>query len=194
MIGKYIKKPVEIEAVLWDGSKESFQAVIEFLGYTVKPASDYFLKQYEEVTKEGLKISTLEGTMNASIGDYIIKGVQGECYPCKPDIFHLTYSAVPALLEKFWYIIADIDDYNVVAKIPTKIVEDFEDQLVELINEEYLFEWYNRGSLINEWATYSLTFSERLQEDSHYAVFEDLQEAALEKGYVELHLALVELL
>ena len=41
-----------------------------------------------------IEIKTLEGVMRASIDDYIIKGVQGEFYPCKPDIFHLTYDAV----------------------------------------------------------------------------------------------------
>jgi len=43
--------------------------------------------------KEGLKIFTLEGTHMASIRDYIIKGVAGEVYPCKPDIFEKTYEA-----------------------------------------------------------------------------------------------------
>ena len=46
------------------------------------------------VKKDGLKIFTLEGTMNANIGDWIIKGVKGEFYPCKPDIFEETYEKV----------------------------------------------------------------------------------------------------
>ena len=46
------------------------------------------------VHKIGLPIKTLEGVMYASIGDYIIKGVNGEFYPCKPDIFHKTYELV----------------------------------------------------------------------------------------------------
>lgn len=50
---------------------------------------------YSRVVKEsGLKIHTLEGVMNASVGDYIIKGVQGEFYPCKPDVFHQTYEDI----------------------------------------------------------------------------------------------------
>jgi hypothetical protein len=44
--------------------------------------------------KDGFKIFTLEGTMRADIGDYIIRGVEGEFYPCKPDIFKLTYEEV----------------------------------------------------------------------------------------------------
>jgi hypothetical protein len=46
------------------------------------------------VEREGLKIFTLEGPMMASIGDFIIKGIKGECYPCKPDIFEATYEKV----------------------------------------------------------------------------------------------------
>ena len=55
-------------------------------------AKKWSLDDYCDVVKEeGLKIFTLEGVMMASIGDYIIKGVNGECYPCKPDIFAKTY-------------------------------------------------------------------------------------------------------
>ena len=43
------------------------------------------------VNEKGMKISTLEGEMTASINDYIIKGIKGEFYPCKPDIFEQTY-------------------------------------------------------------------------------------------------------
>lgn len=51
--------------------------------------------EYENIViNKGLKIITLEGTMTANIGDYIIKGVSGEFYPCKPDIFHKTYEKV----------------------------------------------------------------------------------------------------
>ena len=43
------------------------------------------------IERKGMKIPTLEGGMTASMGDYIIKGIQGEFYPCKPDIFEATY-------------------------------------------------------------------------------------------------------
>ena len=46
------------------------------------------------IERKGMKIPTLEGEMTASMGDYIIKGIQGEFYPCKPDIFEKTYEAV----------------------------------------------------------------------------------------------------
>jgi hypothetical protein len=46
------------------------------------------------VVSDGVLINTLEGNMKASVGDFIIKGVQGELYPCKPDIFEKTYEEV----------------------------------------------------------------------------------------------------
>ena len=80
---KYRKKPVVIEAVQYDGTDESVdwlypQLVSGEIGRNT----------------QGLFIKTLEGVMKAEIGDYIIKGVNGEFYPCKPDIFEATYEKV----------------------------------------------------------------------------------------------------
>ena len=76
-----------IEAVLWNGVK-------------VSEVTDWISKalQNEAITRYGDKvvIKTLEGYMIASPGDYIIKGVKGELYPCKPDIFESTYEMVEA--------------------------------------------------------------------------------------------------
>ena len=80
----YAKKPVIIEAVVWDG--KDYTEVIRLLQ---KTPVDY---RFPEVNV--LEIHTLEGWMTASIGDYIIRGVKGECYPCKPDIFEMTYEKV----------------------------------------------------------------------------------------------------
>ena len=77
---KYRKKPVVIDAVTWTG--ENKEEVQEFIG------DAGFVKGHY------VDIGTLEGMMVASIGDYIIKGVKGEFYPCKPDIFAATYEAV----------------------------------------------------------------------------------------------------
>lgn len=49
---------------------------------------------YEDKNNPYIPVETLEGTMRASVGDYIIKGVNGEFYPCKPDIFEKTYEKV----------------------------------------------------------------------------------------------------
>lgn len=80
MIKKYRKKPVVIEAIQWIGNNLS--EIDNFIGRTV---------DNKETT---LVIHTLEEDMEASIGDYIIKGVNGEFYPCKPDIFDKTYEEV----------------------------------------------------------------------------------------------------
>lgn len=81
---KYRKKPVEIEAVQWSG--ENNEEIKRFLG--VGDAGDYFF------TQKYIGIHTLEGIMKASVGDYIIRGVMGEIYPCKPQIFEQTYEKV----------------------------------------------------------------------------------------------------
>ena len=78
---RWRKKPVEIEAIQWLG-EENCEAVFAFIGL---PHSD------EEQDHSVLLIPTLEGTLEASPGDWIIRGVQGEHYPCKPDIFDATY-------------------------------------------------------------------------------------------------------
>ena len=97
MIMKATKKPVTIEAIQFvetSRTKRKFgysvetndQDVARFIGKPTIPV---------QVSKEGkifALIKTLEGLMTASIGDYIIKGVNGEFYPCKPDIFEQTYT------------------------------------------------------------------------------------------------------
>lgn len=81
---KYRKKPVVVEAVQWDGDNDV--EIHEFIG------EDCFT--FHESPFPELRIHTLEGVMIASEGDYIIKGVQGEFYPCKPSIFDETYEAL----------------------------------------------------------------------------------------------------
>ena len=83
---KFQKKPVVIDAVRWDGKMETAN---EFIGprYGVHWS-------YAEAGTHDLIIPTLEGPMRATLGDWIIKGIKGEFYPCKPDIFEATYSPV----------------------------------------------------------------------------------------------------
>lgn len=91
MAKQYRKRPVVVEAFR--------------LGYDDVP--DWFMDEvsrggsvlYRYTTEDGIEkteaaIKTLEGTMLADHGDYVIKGIQGECYPCKPDIFEATYEEV----------------------------------------------------------------------------------------------------
>jgi hypothetical protein len=80
---RFVKKPIEIEAIQWTG--ENTKEILAF-------CSECF--SYEKDDFAVLVINTLEGTMQASIGDYVIRGIKGEFYACKPDIFLLTYSEV----------------------------------------------------------------------------------------------------
>ena len=85
-MAQYRKKPVVIEAIqLEDLEVYTLMSIQHLVGL----GRDIF-----EVKGDGLIIKTLEGDMKASIGDFIIKGIQGEFYPCKPDIFEKTYEKV----------------------------------------------------------------------------------------------------
>lgn len=80
---KFRKKPIVIDAMQWDGTAEGATPVIDWILTTGQHAARYH--------EEYIAIDTLEGTMRATAGDWIIRGVQGEHYPCKPDIFAATY-------------------------------------------------------------------------------------------------------
>ncbi len=96
---KYRKKPVVIEAMLWTGYNYTESEV--FMGEGLAKG------HYEIASREAGNgwtdgaysnsakiIKTLEGDMRCQPGDWIIKGIKGEFYPCKPDIFEATYEAV----------------------------------------------------------------------------------------------------
>lgn len=87
---KFRKKPVVIEAEQFLPNDESIDKVMALASQSSRQV---------QVTRmpDGqctMRITTLEGVMEASIGDWIIRGVQGEVYPCKPDIFYATYERV----------------------------------------------------------------------------------------------------
>lgn len=116
---RYRKKPVVIEAVRWDGTAEGATPIIDWIlegdgtarYVTLEPTLHSMACRCDgrgivprlhrsetcpETAPTGggepvLAIDTLEGTMKASSGDWVIRGVQGEHYPCKPDIFEATY-------------------------------------------------------------------------------------------------------
>jgi hypothetical protein len=81
MISKYVKKPVVVEAVKYTGQNKN--EIQSFVG-----------KELVQRLDGSLQIETLEGIMCANVGDYVIKGVSGEFYPCKPIIFNKTYDLV----------------------------------------------------------------------------------------------------
>jgi hypothetical protein len=83
-MNKYRKKPVVIEAVQLTDS--TFDAP--------HPNPEHIAGLIYDPIQRAAYVPTLEGTMKARIGDWIIRGVQGELYPCKPDIFAATYDPV----------------------------------------------------------------------------------------------------
>lgn len=92
-MAKFVKRPVVIEAILWDGSNP--KEVLEFLGRSLQHL-DFASQSW---ARSRITIPTLEGDMFASVGDWIIKGIKGEFYPCKPDIFAATYEAVEEVVS-----------------------------------------------------------------------------------------------
>ncbi len=80
---KFRKKPVVIEAIQYTGKNAT--DILRWMFPDIEP----------DATADIETIKTLEGDMRVSIGDWIIKGVKGEFYPCKPDIFEATYEKCP---------------------------------------------------------------------------------------------------
>lgn len=81
---RYRKKPVVIDAVQWTGNPDCLRDL---------PGADGCFDHRIPTADRSLPIKTLEGTMTANVGDWIIRGVHGEYYPCKPEIFAATYEA-----------------------------------------------------------------------------------------------------
>lgn len=88
---KHRKKPVVIEAFQWDGRVDGFTEDW-FVDFLHGPGQVVFGGQRTDAP--WMVIKTLEGDMQAQIGDWIIKGIHGELYPCKPEIFSKTYDPV----------------------------------------------------------------------------------------------------
>jgi hypothetical protein len=97
---RFRKRPVVIEAMQFDGEQESRNALLAWMGVSGGTARHWAHRDERRASNgeisqsydpEHLTIATLEGKMRADLGDWIIRGVQGEFYPCKPDIFAATY-------------------------------------------------------------------------------------------------------
>jgi hypothetical protein len=101
---KYRKKPVVIEAMQFDGTKASADRVCRWANDPPngpneygEPNADYtYVTGAADEPVSDLLIDTLEGGMQVSPGDWVIRGIKGEFYPCKPDIFEQTYEALDA--------------------------------------------------------------------------------------------------
>jgi hypothetical protein len=109
---KYRKKPVEVEAIRFDGTNQA--AIAAWMG----------IVNYDPNARL-IHIATLEGVMAAQPGDWIIRGVEGEFYPCKPAIFQATYEEVTAPVE--WSVAARAELARMRAQVATEIAEAIED-------------------------------------------------------------------
>jgi hypothetical protein len=89
-MARYRKKPIEIEARQLGGTVESANRTLGWIGSNGGDAK----RVHATKPESGLVIRTVEGDMRANVGDWIIKGVAGEFYPCQDDIFRATYEAV----------------------------------------------------------------------------------------------------
>ena len=92
MAMKYRKKPVVVEAIQWTG--KNLQELKNFVGDSLEyDVMDAAWEVGKGPVIVNVRIQTLEGIHHASVGDFIIKGIRGEFYPCKPDIFAKTYES-----------------------------------------------------------------------------------------------------
>lgn len=92
---RYTKRPVTIDAAQWDGTEAGFHAVGSALGLTVAACNAYMAADERRLyldAEGSLHVQTLECLMTANPNDWIIKGMRGEIYPRKPDVFAVTYS------------------------------------------------------------------------------------------------------
>ena len=111
---KYRKKPVEIEAMLFDIA--SAMDVAAWVNQHLDPTESIDMAAGRWAIDPGdgaLLIGTLEGVMRATPGDYIIRGVQGEFYPCKPDIFAETYDPVIPTPQLSEHEQAEVDRFGI---------------------------------------------------------------------------------
>lgn len=96
---KYRKRPVEVEAVRWEADAQSFYRIANMASGDSARSGTVTLPRIKELHMQDaddlrVKIETLEGTMYAEVGDWIVRGIKGEAYPVKPDIFDLTYEQI----------------------------------------------------------------------------------------------------
>jgi hypothetical protein len=94
---RYRKKPVVVEAMHWDGTTASIARICAWANDGAEKPNVSYLTAANVEGPFDVLCETLEGPLKASPGDWIIKGVKGEFYPCKPDIFEATYEPAVAL-------------------------------------------------------------------------------------------------
>lgn len=124
---KYRKKPVVIEAVQWTG--KNLKEIMTFLEseFSYAEQQSYYTNKFNYDLKD-LYITTPEGKVKASEGDYIVKGVNGEYYPCKPDIFKKTHQEVELDIK--------LEDFDVREVKSAEYCKENKTIIFTLINDE----------------------------------------------------------
>ena len=132
---EYKKKPVVVEAFQYDGDLKGADGKY----YVPDWAAEAYEKgiMYYDLTE--LFINTLEGTHHVSVGDYIIQGVKGELYPCKPDIFVKTYDVSTGYKP-------ETDSISRVLEMLHEIADNGSDMILVADKPEY-YDWYEDGAL-----------------------------------------------
>lgn len=144
---KYKKKPVVVEAFQYNGDLNGKYQAPDWALEAYKKGILYYASRLDDQPE--LFIETLEGTHHVSVGDYIIRGIQGELYPCKPDIFSETYdvltgdksetNSISRVLEMLHEIADNGSDMILVADEP-EYYDGYEDgalKAIEIIKEEF---------------------------------------------------------
>ena len=157
-MSKYMKKPVVIEAIQWTkendvelehwlSKEKSVELEIDDHLYVAGVGTPYISK---------IQIKTLEGTMEASYGDYIIKGINGEIYPCKPDIFEKTYEQPKQY----------VDELKLVEK-KLKALEIIKEKRVnvDLFWKNFVYNGFGYHYYLEKWYKYQSTDKQKLTEE-----------------------------
>ena len=137
---EYRKKPIVIKAVQYDGNFRCLDI------FGISEVWNFIVSKDEE-GNECIKIPTLEGEMIASIGDYIIRGVKGEFYPCKPDIFEMTYELASTLPQQETMYKEDTCKINGNTYITNEEEIKKGDWFLEKAGRQYPIQWNGKEKL-----------------------------------------------
>lgn len=140
MVKRYKTKPCEIQAIRWNGNNEKEMFYFIRDNYYINHDLDFIIK-------------TLEGDMRADIGDYIIKGLRGEFYPCKPDVFEKKYELISQTNHERLAEITGEDEPVEIESLKMllcKIYEDVENGDFEYNYDKYLLLYESQMKWLNE--------------------------------------------
>lgn len=160
MATKYQKNPIVNEVVRWDGL--NLQEVKDFVGDNLKyEIYDSAWQVGKGAPQVDMEIKTLEGDMKVTKGDYIIKGIKGEFYPCKPDIFDATYSKYED--EKTLYSVWSNESGMVVITDELYRAKKVYSEEVNMVNdgESYEEDHVVMGIVLRQWSAFQEWEKER---------------------------------